>query len=701
MSDTIQEGVRWDFTADASSVVDAYKKATDAGVRAGEMAGKAAQQAGVAFDRLGQKADASGQKWVSAAQSGASASRSLADAIDRASQRAAVAAQRVQALQDRFAAMRAQALASFGQGQGMSLQDVAGGIMNAGGVRAFMAGAGGPLAAGALAAGVGYGYAKQYSDLQDASDKAGVTARELDGLQKIMAKLGVDAGTTNGMMAEFARRMLDAGDDGAKLTKALQDANIAVTDANGQLRPYLSILSDAAQAIRGATDDQKKLEIATAAVGQTFASQFVDAVAKSETGLKNLQAATTDLSGSLTDDLGRAGRAAIQVLKDIGDQAEGTYAQIKRALNLAGPNDKINAAAQDVKDAQRAYRTGDYPAFSEYGPVGSDRSREDLAKDVLRAQMRLASEREKAGLPPADQIDLKQLGRYGVNTSGVFRVGTEAEGPAQKSPESDADADTKSGGRARGGSAQSVKQIDDHYADIAKKLQDQLALLQSTGAEHDQLALKMKIEAEQARLGADATQDEKNRVAELVTQIDAATEARKRDALQAQQIGQIQQTLSQDFTSAIDQWLVHGKKFGDAMKDMLRQIESQLLKMALMGLDGKSGILGGLLGGLFSMIPKFADGGDLPAGRIGLAGEAGAELLTRPTLVRGPASFTPVAKLGGGTSVTVHNYAAGVEAVPQMTDGRVAIIVRAVAGAMIGENNRSLPSIYDQQLKRA
>ena len=46
----------------------------------------------------------------------------------------------------------------------------------------------------------------------------------------------------------------------------------------------------------------------------------------------------------------------------------------------------------------------------------------------------------------------------------------------------------------------------------------------------------------------------------------------------------------------------------------------------------------------------FAAGGEIPAGNWGIAGERGAELIT------GPATVTPLHKLGGGRSVSMVNH---------------------------------------------
>ena len=63
-------------------------------------------------------------------------------------------------------------------------------------------------------------------------------------------------------------------------------------------------------------------------------------------------------------------------------------------------------------------------------------------------------------------------------------------------------------------------------------------------------------------------------------------------------------------------------------------------------LFGGGGGGGGLFGGLGSLFGGFfADGGYLSAGKVGIVGESG------PELISGPANITPMDEAGGGTTV--------------------------------------------------
>ncbi|MGQ0446235.1 MAG: hypothetical protein ACT4O2_14200 [Beijerinckiaceae bacterium] len=90
------------------------------------------------------------------------------------------------------------------------------------------------------------------------------------------------------------------------------------------------------------------------------------------------------------------------------------------------------------------------------------------------------------------------------------------------------------------------------------------------------------------------------------------------------------------------------------MRDVIKLLEQAAIKALILGEgplaslfgtagSGKGGIagLGGIFGQLLNIfggggfLPAFAEGGDLPSGRLGIVGERG------PELIQGPATITP------------------------------------------------------------
>jgi len=86
-------------------------------------------------------------------------------------------------------------------------------------------------------------------------------------------------------------------------------------------------------------------------------------------------------------------------------------------------------------------------------------------------------------------------------------------------------------------------------------------------------------------------------------------------------------TMTQGFSQALTNFVMTGKL---SFKDLFRSLLAEVIKMQanklFLSLFGKGGALSSLFAGF------FANGGDIPAGKWGIAGEAG------PELVKGPAT---------------------------------------------------------------
>ncbi len=203
-------------------------------------------------------------------------------------------------------------------------------------------------------------------------------------------------------------------------------------------------------------------------------------------------------------------------------------------------------------------------------------------------------------------------------------------------------------------------------------LANQLALLKTTGAAHDAIVERMKIETEQAKLGTDATLEQKAAVASLVTQIDAAKTAQA--ALKAEQSATNDawsfgaETLSRGLQSVV----LSGVGLQDVARSILTSLTRQGLQGALTGSGSLAGLFGtastgGQTGGLFGALQSFftgglggssastalpnfaglyASGGTIGSGQWGIVGEKGAEV------VAGPATVVPWSKVAASGSAS-------------------------------------------------
>ncbi len=197
-------------------------------------------------------------------------------------------------------------------------------------------------------------------------------------------------------------------------------------------------------------------------------------------------------------------------------------------------------------------------------------------------------------------------------------------------------------------------------------LGDQLALLRSVGAAHDTIALRMKTETEQAKLGADATEAQRGAVAALVAQIETAKTAQA--ALKAEQgaTNDAWRFGSAQAERGLESIILYGGRVQDVARSFVSSFARQGLSAVLtgsgslagvFGTEGQGGRTGGLFGALQTLVSGglsgsggtgsiatsfsglYANGGSIGAGQWGVAGEKGAEI------VAGPATVVPWSKI--------------------------------------------------------
>lgn len=170
----------------------------------------------------------------------------------------------------------------------------------------------------------------------------------------------------------------------------------------------------------------------------------------------------------------------------------------------------------------------------------------------------------------------------------------------------------------------------------------------------------------------------------------------------ASEAGKFFNDISEDLKNGILDAIIEGDNLADTFENLAKSIARAALEAALFGSGpfaagggkGGGGLLGGLFGGLFGGF--FANGGTLGAGKWGIAGEAG------PEIIHGPANITPMSKAGGSSDV--------VKIVLRDDSGRMAAIadqqIQTASGTIVNvavERSRSqiLPTVADYQGNRA
>ena len=128
-------------------------------------------------------------------------------------------------------------------------------------------------------------------------------------------------------------------------------------------------------------------------------------------------------------------------------------------------------------------------------------------------------------------------------------------------------------------------------------------------------------------------------------------------------VGDYWKDMSKGMIDSVTKGIMAGKglfrSFGDYLDSWVDQLISNLINEMLVAplINGLGSMLGSAFGGsplgdfVMSVLPTFANGGYLGNGQVGIAGEAGAELIT------GPANVTPLngeMNSGGGQNVTIN-----------------------------------------------
>lgn len=584
-------------------------------------------------------------------QSDADAS-TFAKSIDRIVAKTAEAQKQLNAFKGQYAGVAAK----FASGETSTPGDLKDMLLNAGSLKNALALAGGPVGAAALLGGVAYGQMKQFAEIGDIADKARASAQSVQGFGAIMKSLGTDAASANGILSTFSDKLANARQFGGELKDTLSGLGIELSNSDGTTRSAIAVLGDFASRIKNTTDDSEKMRLAALAVGTDLAGPFLEAVNKSKTGLADLAAMSQQAGSSLTNDLAKGAQAGMAALTRLGERADGTYAQLKRLLNLANEADKIKAAQEDLRQTKDA---GDALALA---AKGGSRQVDDFGRPIAGVTQNELDRNSIEGLKGTFKVQGVDGTAERAAALQKALANTYGPKPAPDLPKTDDD-DIGGGSRGGGRAASAKAEERDRAQEVLEALRTELSLNDQLAGGTETLAEKQRIIAELKRAGVDADSDQGREIAGLVTRIDAAKEKAK----EYQAVMNQARTIAGDIASGIDSWAIQGRKFGDAMQSTLKQIESQLLRMVLMGSDGKGGIFGSVVNGLFgagggfslSKLFGFAEGGQISGAGTGTSDSMIARVSNGEFIVRASQAEKNLPLLQAINSGKIPRFASG------------------------------------------
>jgi hypothetical protein len=582
---------------------------------------------------------------------------------------------------------------SSGAGAGAAIKS-----FGAGAVRALTSPIGIAVQLTAAVAGIEVAALKAESALAKIGETAklsGLTAEQIQGAKIVGAGVGLDEKSAVGAFANASQQFEQFARNEGAVKGALEriDAGfLKVADRAKTAGEFIDIIERKISELPRA----EGMNLAQSLFGDEAGRKLFDAIESGAASMSKLAEAT----GRTGDHLDQAARAAHEA-----------QLQIDQAAAIA--SDKLLKAFQDLGDPVTSIKLGWYEI------VGS------IAQAVSESQNLQAIMR--GFLHPFDTVrelvtgETPFKGRF-IPLSEAGIVQPEAAGASRQRFEARAEA-AKAARRHSGKSPE--QRAAERFSTVEQDLQSKIALasVAAEGAEHDRIALKIKIENEQRRIGVGATQEQKDRVAEMVTQLDAAERAQRSATKEAEAwrdtLREAGDTFREAFSSVVND-LRSAKSAGDAFKSVLDQIERKAIDIASRSLtdslfggkdkESGGGLLGGLVKGigglfcggkstgyfsssLFSGSPfsfGFADGGIMtPRGPMPLRRYASGGIADSPQLAmfgegRMPEAYVPlpdgrsipVAMQGGGAPKITINNNAPVDVTPRvMSDGEIILHV--------------------------
>lgn len=456
-------------------------------------------------------------------------------------------------------------------------------------------------------------------DLGKAAQKIGIPVDQLSKLEYAARLSDVSLESLTTTLARFSRSLSEIGAGGDNdAGAALRAIGVSATDAQGQLRPTAAIIEDVAEQFATMRDGANKTALAIALFGKSGA-EMIPLLNGGREAIRGAGEELQRFGGVVTPEAAKQAETFNDNLTRFQTAADGLTQQLVNHLLPA-----VVDLTEKLLDLFDSGATAQDWFSSLYGWF-----------EGLDPRIRTTRKEIEAIAGVLESIGLIEGGRSlksdfeGVMPGGKFRATA-------------ADAES---------------------------------LLKSVDGKGDAPALPQKENAQRKR---QSTLEDIYGTGEAVSALgEAFSTATPEAGLFSDSLLMIGDTIQSGLSSALSGLITGTMSVKEAFTSMAQSIiqsladiaaelaSSALLRMFLGSLGGGGGAglnIGGMVfGGL------FADGGYLGAGKWGIAGEAG------PEVIHGPARITPMDKAGGFVNVTVNNYAGAEVRTRQGADGAMQI----------------------------
>jgi phage-related protein len=139
------------------------------------------------------------------------------------------------------------------------------------------------------------------SNLNDASDRLGIAAHDLQALQYAFGQAGVRGEQVNAALTGLSQRMEQAHAGTGPAAGAFHALGIRLADAHGQMRPVNDVMNDIATSMGSIQDPARRVQISTQLFGNA-GRRLVGVLHDGNGGLAEMRQRFQDLGGGLSDD---------------------------------------------------------------------------------------------------------------------------------------------------------------------------------------------------------------------------------------------------------------------------------------------------------------------------------------------------------------------------------------------------------------
>jgi hypothetical protein len=508
--------------------------------------------------------------------------------------------------------------------------------------------------------------------LQDTANRTGLSTREVQEFGFAVQLSGGEAEQASGALEKFAVNSSKAAQGVGPLAKILQANNVALKDQSGHLRPVGEMLRDVADLVKGATSEQDRLNISTAAFGKSAGPALVGALSDGRQGIDDY-AKQAQQAGAIIED------SVIKKAAELDDQ----FDTLKLSMNGIGNQLAVEFLGPQVQQAMQGLLN-----FMREVKYGLEQIKSGKFSDLIpdmRDNADGAMARAKRNL------------RIGIDTSFLtpddlekFYGRTGAGGGAKKGDGGKGDDDPTLLPPIGVGANSFKRTADDRFNDDLQSIRDRTAALRDEmstvtlgyGAqEQRRTALQLEQDAlkdlrEEARrkgqtdLSNIALSDEqKAKIQEVAAAYGTQAYALRRVQEAQERAEQAAGEFYDAFKSSLTDVIKGTSSLKDALSSVADKLSDMFLNSAFDSLfqPSKGGSTGGSFGGIFDMIGGLfggarAAGGPVEQGRAYLVGEKGPEIMMPgrsgtivPNSIARPA-LAGAGQMGGGGPMSF-NYA--------------------------------------------